>query len=199
DLTMSSAEEEYDGTEDELEFESDEDEGYVSQIRFLSGKKRKITYEELNVFTKPHSPLPPNYEPRDFWRLTQSDGKGHLSTSVATTSARVGFKCRSMLVKLREMYLILIEGIVVDWEDDEGEEGTSQVGTSRGRGSRGRRSWEGNLKAVLDVLIESSSNEEEDVDESSTDYYDDDVIDAIKMEILSNQAKIDELQEAESS
>ncbi|KAF6176898.1 hypothetical protein GIB67_030581 [Kingdonia uniflora] len=30
------------------------------------------------------------------------------------------------------------EGIVVDWEDDEGEAGTSQVGTSRGRGSQGR-------------------------------------------------------------
>ncbi|KAF6175602.1 hypothetical protein GIB67_022604 [Kingdonia uniflora] len=32
-----------------------------------------------------------------------------LSTSVATTSARVGFKCRSVLVKLCKMYLILIE------------------------------------------------------------------------------------------
>ncbi|KAF6172261.1 hypothetical protein GIB67_024883 [Kingdonia uniflora] len=30
------------------------------------------------------------------------------------------------------------EGIVVDWEDDKGEAGTSQVGTSRGRGSRGK-------------------------------------------------------------
>ncbi|KAF6156221.1 hypothetical protein GIB67_030224 [Kingdonia uniflora] len=62
---------------------------------------------------------------------------------------------------------------VVDWEDDE----------------------------VFDVLIESSSEEEEeeDIDESSTDYSDDDVINAIKMEILSNQAEIDELQEVESS
>ncbi|KAF6142551.1 hypothetical protein GIB67_039515 [Kingdonia uniflora] len=42
-------------------------------------------------------------------RLTELDGKGHFSTSVATTSARVRFKCRSVLVKLREMYLILIE------------------------------------------------------------------------------------------
>ncbi|KAF6175283.1 hypothetical protein GIB67_000604 [Kingdonia uniflora] len=32
------------------------------------------------------------------------------------------------------------EGVVVDWEDDEGEAGTSQAGTSRGRGSRGRTS-----------------------------------------------------------
>ncbi|KAF6151792.1 hypothetical protein GIB67_010366 [Kingdonia uniflora] len=30
-------------------------------------------------------------------------------TSVATTSARVGFKCRSVLVRLHEIYLILIE------------------------------------------------------------------------------------------
>ncbi|KAF6162642.1 hypothetical protein GIB67_013256 [Kingdonia uniflora] len=39
----------------------------------------------------------------------QSDGKIYLSISVVTTSARVGFKCRSVLVKLREIYLILIE------------------------------------------------------------------------------------------
>ncbi|KAF6153120.1 hypothetical protein GIB67_034842, partial [Kingdonia uniflora] len=86
DLAMSSAEKEYDETDDELEFKSDEDEGYVSQIRFLLGKKQKITYEELNVSTEPPPPLPENYEPRDIRRLTQSDGKGHLSTSVATTS-----------------------------------------------------------------------------------------------------------------
>ncbi|KAF6156821.1 hypothetical protein GIB67_017355 [Kingdonia uniflora] len=30
------------------------------------------------------------------------------------------------------------EGVVVDWEDDEGKVGTSQVGTSMGRGSRGK-------------------------------------------------------------
>ncbi|KAF6162641.1 hypothetical protein GIB67_013255 [Kingdonia uniflora] len=35
------------------------------------------------------------------------------------------------------------EGVVVDWEDNEGEAGTSQVGTSRGRGSRGRTSQGG--------------------------------------------------------
>ncbi|KAF6136832.1 hypothetical protein GIB67_030117 [Kingdonia uniflora] len=54
---------------------------------------------------------------------------------------------------------------VVDWEDDDGEARTSQ--------------------AVLDILIESSSKEEEeeDIDESLTDYSDDDVIDVIKMEI----------------
>ncbi|KAF6151124.1 hypothetical protein GIB67_002376 [Kingdonia uniflora] len=59
---------------------------------------------------------------------------------------------------------------------------------------------DGHLKAVLDALIKSSSEEEEekDIDESSTDYSDDDVIDAIKMELLSNQAEIDELQETES-
>ncbi|KAF6160658.1 hypothetical protein GIB67_019598 [Kingdonia uniflora] len=48
-------------------------------------------------------------EARDFRKLIQPDGNGHLSTSVATTSARVRFKCRSVLVKLREVYLILIE------------------------------------------------------------------------------------------
>ncbi|KAF6164732.1 hypothetical protein GIB67_040984 [Kingdonia uniflora] len=106
---MSSAEKEYDGTDDEEEFESNEGEGYVSQIQFLSGKKQKITYEEFNVSIEPPPPLPQNYEPRDFWRLTQSDGKGHLSTSVATISARVGFKCRSVLVKLGEIHLILIK------------------------------------------------------------------------------------------
>ncbi|KAF6169407.1 hypothetical protein GIB67_010632 [Kingdonia uniflora] len=81
------------------------------------------------------------------------------------------------------------EGVVVDWEDDEGEAGTSQVGPSRGRGSRGRGS-RGRKSQVLDVLIEFSSEkeEEEDIDESSIDYSDDDIIDAIKMEILSNQA-----------
>ncbi|KAF6162019.1 hypothetical protein GIB67_002608 [Kingdonia uniflora] len=71
--------------------------------------RSKITYEELNVSTEPSPLLLQNYEPRDFRRLTQSDGKGHLSTSVVTTSARVRFKCRSVLVKLRETYLILIE------------------------------------------------------------------------------------------
>ncbi|KAF6148550.1 hypothetical protein GIB67_042509 [Kingdonia uniflora] len=106
---MSSVEEEYDGTDDEEEFESDEGKSYVFQMRFLSSKKHKITYEELNVSTIPLSPLPQNYEPRDFRRLTQSDGNDHLSTSVATTSTRVGFKCRSVLVNLRKMYLILIE------------------------------------------------------------------------------------------
>ncbi|KAF6166415.1 hypothetical protein GIB67_034966, partial [Kingdonia uniflora] len=77
------------------------------------------------------------------------------------------------------------EGVVVDWEDDEGETGTSQAGTSRGRGSQGRTSQD--------------EEEEEDIDESSTDYSNDDVIDAIKMEILSNQAEINKLQEVESS
>ncbi|KAF6155425.1 hypothetical protein GIB67_019951 [Kingdonia uniflora] len=69
-LTMSSAEEEYDGIDDEEEFESDEGEYYVSQMRFLSGKKQKITYEELNISTEPPPPLPQNYEPRDCQRLT---------------------------------------------------------------------------------------------------------------------------------
>ncbi|KAF6167619.1 hypothetical protein GIB67_031202 [Kingdonia uniflora] len=32
------------------------------------------------------------------------------------------------------------EGAIVDWEDVEGEAGTSQAGTSRGRGLRGRGS-----------------------------------------------------------
>ncbi|KAF6171803.1 hypothetical protein GIB67_007324 [Kingdonia uniflora] len=63
---MSSAEEEYDGTDDEEKFESDEGEGTVSQMRFLSGKKRKITYEELNVSIEPPPPLSQNYEPLDF-------------------------------------------------------------------------------------------------------------------------------------
>ncbi|KAF6165278.1 hypothetical protein GIB67_042694, partial [Kingdonia uniflora] len=161
DLTMSSVKEEYDGTDDEEEFESDEGE-------------------------------------------------------VATTSAQVGFKCRSVLVKLREMYLILIEvphlkqklkatnlmslfdckignsdnqvivsmverwsttthafyltcgelgitpkdftvhngicietgepkGVVVDWEEGKSEAGTSQAGASRGRGVCG----EGHLKGMI--------------------------------------------------
>ncbi|KAF6133915.1 hypothetical protein GIB67_040679 [Kingdonia uniflora] len=37
----------------------------------------------------------------------------------------------------------LIEGVIVDWEDDEGEVVTFQAGTSRGRGSRGRTSQGG--------------------------------------------------------
>ncbi|KAF6155244.1 hypothetical protein GIB67_019770 [Kingdonia uniflora] len=70
---------------------------------------RKIIYEELNVSTKPPPPLPQNYESRDSRRLTQSDENGHLSASVTTTSARVGFKSQSVLVKLYEVYLILID------------------------------------------------------------------------------------------
>ncbi|KAF6159902.1 hypothetical protein GIB67_032986 [Kingdonia uniflora] len=109
DLTMSLEEEEYDGTDDEEESEYDYSEGHVSQMHFLSGKKRKIDFEEvIDVSTEPPPPFPQNYEAHNFRQLTQLDGKGHLSTSVATTSARVGFKCRSVLVKLREVYLILI-------------------------------------------------------------------------------------------
>ncbi|KAF6141326.1 hypothetical protein GIB67_008503, partial [Kingdonia uniflora] len=79
-------------------------------MRFLLGKKQKNDFEEVvNVSIEPPPPLPQNYEARDFRQLTQPDGNGHLSTSVATTSARVGFKCRSVLVKLREIYVILIE------------------------------------------------------------------------------------------
>ncbi|KAF6149927.1 hypothetical protein GIB67_008648 [Kingdonia uniflora] len=99
------------------------------------------------------------------------------------------------------------DGIVVDWEDEEGEAGTSQVGTSRGRGSwrrtseggadppRRSRRTRGTCKlfsviwvlygelAVLDVFIDSSSEEEEeeDIEKSSTDYSDDDAIDEIKL------------------
>ncbi|KAF6139330.1 hypothetical protein GIB67_021540, partial [Kingdonia uniflora] len=73
------------------------------------GRQKKITYKKLNVSTEPPLRLPQNYEPCNFRRLTQSDESGHLSTSVGTISARVGFKCRSVLVNLREMYLILIE------------------------------------------------------------------------------------------
>ncbi|KAF6153119.1 hypothetical protein GIB67_034841 [Kingdonia uniflora] len=102
-LTMSLDEEEYDGTSDEEGSESDYSEDHVSQLRFLSGKKRKNDFEEVvNASIEPPPPLPQNYEARDFRQLTQPDGKGHLSTSVATTSARVGFKCRSVLVKFRE-------------------------------------------------------------------------------------------------
>ncbi|KAF6151598.1 hypothetical protein GIB67_021784 [Kingdonia uniflora] len=109
-LTMSLEEEEYDGTGDEEGSESDYSEGHVSQLRFLSGKKRKNNFEEvINVSIEPPPPLLQNYEAHDFRQLTQPDEKGHLSTSVATTSARVGFKFRSVLVKLREIYAILIE------------------------------------------------------------------------------------------
>ncbi|KAF6167197.1 hypothetical protein GIB67_029835 [Kingdonia uniflora] len=90
--------------------EEEYDECKVSQLRFLSGKKQKIGFEEvLNISTEPPPPLPEYYGPRDFQQLTQPDGKGHLSTSVATTSARIGFKCRSILAKLREIYLRLIK------------------------------------------------------------------------------------------
>ncbi|KAF6161489.1 hypothetical protein GIB67_009368 [Kingdonia uniflora] len=109
---MSSEEEEYGGTSDEEGSETSEEytECNVSQMRFLSGKKRKIEFEEVvNVSTKPPPPLPQYYGARDFPQLTQPDGKGHLSTSVATTSARVGFKYRSILAKLREIYLTLIK------------------------------------------------------------------------------------------
>ncbi|KAF6160549.1 hypothetical protein GIB67_019489, partial [Kingdonia uniflora] len=106
DLTISSEEEEYTESSDE---EEEYDECKVSQLHFLSGKKWKVGFEEvLNVSTEPPPPLPKYYGPRDFRQLTQPDGKGHLSTSVATTSARVGFKCRSILAKLREIYLRLI-------------------------------------------------------------------------------------------
>ncbi|KAF6153465.1 hypothetical protein GIB67_027332 [Kingdonia uniflora] len=106
------------------------------------------------------------------------------------------------------------QGIEVEWEDDEGEAGTSQAGTSRGRGSRGRTSKVPtphiiqnqfryslsynfsvviNFEAALDVFIDSSSVEE---DRSSTDYSDDEVIDEIKMEILILEDEIQELEEA---
>ncbi|KAF6171151.1 hypothetical protein GIB67_012225 [Kingdonia uniflora] len=109
-LTMSLEEEEYDGTGDEEGSESDYSEGHVSQLYFLSGKKRKNDFEEVvNVSIEPPPPLSQNHEARDFRQLTQPDGNGHLSTSVATTSARVGFKYRSVLVKLYKIYVILIE------------------------------------------------------------------------------------------
>ncbi|KAF6143732.1 hypothetical protein GIB67_030622, partial [Kingdonia uniflora] len=86
------------------------DECKVSLLRFLSGKKYKVGFEEvLNVSTEPPPPLPEYYGPRDFRQLTQPDENGHLSTSVVTTSARVGFKCRSILAKLREIYLRLVK------------------------------------------------------------------------------------------
>ncbi|KAF6163598.1 hypothetical protein GIB67_022163 [Kingdonia uniflora] len=86
-LTMSLEEEEYDGTGDEEGSESDYSKGHVSQLRLISGKKRKNNFEEVvNASIEPHPPLPQNYEARDFWQLTQPDGKGHLSTSVATAS-----------------------------------------------------------------------------------------------------------------
>ncbi|KAF6151801.1 hypothetical protein GIB67_010375 [Kingdonia uniflora] len=107
DLTISSEEEEYTESSDE---EEEYDECKVLQLHFLSSKKWKVGYEEvLNVSTKPPPPLPKYYGPLDFRQLTQPDRKGHLSTSVATTSARVGFKCRSILAKLREIYLRLIK------------------------------------------------------------------------------------------
>ncbi|KAF6141614.1 hypothetical protein GIB67_001166 [Kingdonia uniflora] len=109
-LTMSLEEEEYDGTSDEEGSEFYYGEGHVSQLHFLLGKKRKNNFEEVvNASIEPPPPLLQNYEARDLRQLTQPDGKGHLSTSVTTTSARVGFKCRSVLVKLREIYVILIE------------------------------------------------------------------------------------------
>ncbi|KAF6156659.1 hypothetical protein GIB67_017795 [Kingdonia uniflora] len=109
-LTMSLEDEEYYGTGDDEGSESDYSESHVSQMRFLSGKRQKINFEEVvNVSTEPPPPLSQNYEAHDFRQLTQPDGKGHLSPSVTTTLARVGFKYRSVLVKLREVYLILLE------------------------------------------------------------------------------------------
>ncbi|KAF6134776.1 hypothetical protein GIB67_002177 [Kingdonia uniflora] len=109
-LTMSFEEGEYDGTGDEEGFESDYSEGHVSQLNFLSGKRRKNDFEEVvNVSIEPPPPLSQNYKARDFRQLTQPDRNGHLSTLVGTTSARVGFKCRSVLVKLHKIYVILIE------------------------------------------------------------------------------------------
>ncbi|KAF6137423.1 hypothetical protein GIB67_009899 [Kingdonia uniflora] len=108
------------------------------------------------------------------------------------------------------------EGVAVDWEDDEGEVGFSQAGTSRGEVQGGGVHGEGhlkvgpllpddqevrgdlfneccvpypmNFKAVLDIFIDSSSEEEEeeDINESLSDYSDDNIIDMIKMEKLSN-------------
>ncbi|KAF6145750.1 hypothetical protein GIB67_016199 [Kingdonia uniflora] len=366
-LTMSLEEEEYDGTGDEEGSESDYSEGHVSQLRFLSGKKRKNDFEEVvNASIEPPPPLPQNYEARDFRQLTQPDRKDYLSTSVATTSARVGFKCRSVLVKLREIYVILIEYhcyeycqighhilidnrlddfwprmsawqikrrkvtgnkakhhlalmrqqldlrtinnmqwdpfrnmknalkrevIIVDnisrkriflqcpfggyewylgdrcWAQLEHRamsydlpeklhcfpssdvvrslraagwieaqhyivghhidydaywrhvsHGALMSDITRGLKSNGKMKWEllkrglhvggiygggvrgeGHLKAVLDAFIDSSSEEEENIEQSSTDYSDDDVIDEIKMEILRNQDEIEELEEAKSS
>ncbi|KAF6134568.1 hypothetical protein GIB67_022308 [Kingdonia uniflora] len=84
---MSLEDEEYDRTGDEEGSESDYSEGHVSQLRFLSGKKQKNDFEEVvNSSIEPPPPLPQNYEARDFRQLTQPDGNGHLSTSVATTS-----------------------------------------------------------------------------------------------------------------
>ncbi|KAF6173977.1 hypothetical protein GIB67_039928, partial [Kingdonia uniflora] len=104
---MSSEEEEYTESSDE---EEEYDECKVSQLRILSCKKWKVGFEEvLNVSTEPPPPLPKYYGPRDFWQLTQPDGNGHLSTSFDTISARVGFKYRSILAKLREIYLRLIK------------------------------------------------------------------------------------------
>ncbi|KAF6140256.1 hypothetical protein GIB67_000304 [Kingdonia uniflora] len=109
-LTMSLEKEEYDGTGDEEESEFDYSKSHVFQLRFLLGKKWKNDFEEvINVSIEPPPPLLQNYEVRDFRQLTQPTGKCHLFTSVATISARVGFKCRSVLVNLHEIYLILIK------------------------------------------------------------------------------------------
>ncbi|KAF6143153.1 hypothetical protein GIB67_011678 [Kingdonia uniflora] len=173
-LTMSLEEGEYDGTGDEEGSESDYSEGHFSQLHFLSRKKQKNNFEEpVNVSIEPPPPLPQNYEARDFRQLTQPDGNSHLSTSVATTSAQVGFKCKSVLVKLHKIYVIFIECCVP---------------------------YPMNFKAILDVFVDSSSEEEEeeDIEQSSTNYSDDDVIDEIKLEILRNQAEIEELEEAKS-
>ncbi|KAF6157833.1 hypothetical protein GIB67_003733 [Kingdonia uniflora] len=109
---MSLEEEEYDGTSDEDGSETSEEytKCNASQIHFLSGKKHKIEFEEVvNVSTEPAPPFPQYYGARDFRQLTQPVGKGHLSTSVATTSAQVGFKCQSILAMLRKIYLTLIK------------------------------------------------------------------------------------------
>ncbi|KAF6135635.1 hypothetical protein GIB67_028206 [Kingdonia uniflora] len=107
---MSLEEGECDGTGEDEGSESDYSEGHVSQLHLLLDKKKKNNFEKVvNVSIEPPPPLLQNYEAHDFQQLTQPDGNSHLSTSVATTSARVGFKCKSVLVKLCKIYLILIE------------------------------------------------------------------------------------------
>ncbi|KAF6171714.1 hypothetical protein GIB67_007235 [Kingdonia uniflora] len=86
-LTISLEEEEYDRTGDEEGSESDYSEGHVSLLHFYRTKSGK-------TILKKSSMSPPNLL--------------HLFYKIMKR-ARVGFKCRSVLVNLREIYLILIE------------------------------------------------------------------------------------------
>ncbi|KAF6171283.1 hypothetical protein GIB67_036951 [Kingdonia uniflora] len=272
DLTMSSEEEEYDGTSDEEEFESDEGEGHVSQIRFLSDKRLKATnlmslfdckvgnrdnevivsmvecwwatthtfhlpYGELGITPRDFTvhtgisirigepmvldesymeegnalTISPNIESKDFEKGCISFA--HLWTYLDHTRVNIKDPTNANTI-FRSFMLLHFRGVLFgnskSWARLE-LLGPIILLEKKGPTINFGSAISGHLyycldeaskqEAVLDIFIDSLSEEEEeeDIDESSTDYSDDNVIDTIKIKILSNQAKIDELEEAKSS